>query len=154
MAQKIIQSPPVTEESHTREVLTEACKARGKAAEIAAAFEVSPSTVKRWLDGGEIPPPMVKLLRLYLLGEIPFEMVHPKQDLSSVLRFTAGEWTIIETLARRAGVTSAEWIADQVREYLRFLDARQPVKYPSARDEKARLSMVAEEPEEKRKSGA
>jgi hypothetical protein len=137
----------VTEESHTREVLTEACKARGKAAEIAAAFEVSPSTVKRWLDGGDIPPPMAKLLRLYLLGEIPFEMVHPKQDLTSVLKFTPGEWRIIETLALRGGVTAGEWIAGHVRNYLTFLDNTGGVNFPTG---KTKLR-VAEEPAEAKK---
>lgn len=106
----------MSEHSDIRETLAEACEQRGKQAEIAKAMEVHPSTVMRWKDGEGIPAPMVKLLRLYLLGEVPFEMVHPRQDLSSVLRFTAGEWKIIETLALRGGVTAGEWIADQVRE--------------------------------------
>jgi len=145
----------VTEHSDIREKLAEACEQRGKQAEIAKAMEVHPSTVRRWIEVGEIPPPMVKLLRLYLLGEIPFEMVHPKQDLTSVLKFTAGEWKVIETLALRGGVTAAEWISTQVRDYLRFLEERaERGRYPNASDERrARLAMVAEEPEEKRKPG-
>jgi len=135
----------VTEESHTREILMEACQARGKAAEIAAAFKVSPSTVKRWLDGGEIPPPMVKLLRLYLLGEIPFELVHDKQDLKPVLNFTPMEWKLIETLALRGGITPAEWIRDHVRNYLAFMTTTGGVKFPAARSSRSHLK-VAEDP--------
>ena len=134
---------PVTEEQQTRDVLIEACETRGKAAEIAKAFQISPSTVKRWLEGGEIPPPMVKLLRLYLLGEIPFELVHEKQDLRPVLQFTPDEWRIIETLALRGGITEAEWIRDHVRNYLNFMSSTGGVKYPSLRAIKS--SKVAED---------
>lgn len=145
-------------EDETRTLLVETLKTRGQQARIAEALEVSATTVMRWKEGEGIPAPMVKLLRLYLLGEIPFEMVHPRQDLSSVLRFTAEEWKVIETLALRGGVTAAEWIAGQVRGYLSFLEETATrTRYPSAKDEAAarRASLkVAEEAEAKRRTGA
>lgn len=141
----------MTEHSDIRETLAEACEQRGKQAEIAKAMEVHPSTVRRWIEVGEIPPPMVKLLRLYLLGEIPFEMVHPRQDLSSVLSFTAGEWRIIETLALRGGVTAGEWIAAHVRNYLTFLDNTGGVKFPTG---KAQLRVAEETAETKKRPSA
>ena len=137
----------MTENSDIRETLAEACEQRGKQAEIAKAMEVHPSTVRRWIEVGEIPPPMVKLLRLYLLGEIPFEMVHPRQDLSSVLRFTADEWRVIETLALRGGITAGEWIRDHVRNYLAFLDNTGGVKFPTGKPQ----LRVADEPAEAKK---
>lgn len=123
----------MTEESKIREVLISACETRGKMAEIAAAFEVSPSTVKRWIEGGEIPPPMVKLLRLYLLGEIPFGLVHPrKEELSSILEFEPDEWRIIEILATRAGQTPGQWIRSQILAYLAYSKDAQALRSDSA----------------------
>lgn len=143
----------MSDEENTREVLKQACEQRGKASEIAKAFEVSPSTVKRWIEGEGIPPAMVKLLRLYLLGEIPFEMVHPRQDLTSVLKFTAGEWTIIETLARRGGVTAGEWIAGHVRNYLTFLDNTGGVNFPTGKTQLRVAEGEAPAPETKKRTG-
>ena len=107
-------------ENEIRKALVDACQERGKQAEIASAFDVHPSTVKRWIDGGDIPPPILKLLALYLFGEIPFTLVHPKQDLSSILEFEPDEWRIIEILATRAGQTPAQWIRSQILAYLAF----------------------------------
>jgi len=97
---------------------------------------------------------MVKLLRLYLLGEIPFELVHDKQDLRPVLQFTPDEWRIIETLALRGGVTAAEWIRDHVRNYLAFMSSTGGVKYPTAREARSHLKVAEEPTEPKKKPGA
>ena len=141
------EKPGVTLEEQTRQLLSTALETRGNQSKIAHALEVNPTTVMRWKTGGEIPPPMVKLLRLYLLGEIPFEMVHPRQDLKSVLKFTADEWRVIETLAMRGGITAGEWIRDHVRNYLAFLDNTGGVKFPTGKPQ----LRVADEPAEAKK---
>ena len=140
-------------EDQTRTLLIETLKTRGQQARIAESLEVSPTTVMRWKDGEGIPAPMVKLLRLYLLGEIPFEMVHPRQDLTSVLKFTPGEWRIIETLALRAGVTAGEWIAGHVRNYLTFLDNTGGVNFPTGKTQLRVAEGEAPAPETKKRTG-
>ena len=87
-------------------------------AEMAKAFEVHPSTVKRWLEGGEIPPPMLKLLDFYFFGTIPPRVSNSCSDPHGVLDFDEAEWAIIGNLARREGVTEAQWIAGRIRAYL------------------------------------
>ena len=63
----------VVDEFEIRNALEKACETRGTALRIAEAFEISPSTVTRWRNGGEIPASMQKLLSVYLLGINPFE---------------------------------------------------------------------------------
>lgn len=142
-------------EESTRQHLIEALETRGTQARISEALEVSPATVKRWADGEGIPAAMVKLLRLYFFGEIPFELVHPRQDLSSVLRFTEQEWKMIEILATRKGIEAKDWIRSQVLDYLAFLEARQELEkeankfgaglsvVPSPREEPAATPRIA-----------
>jgi len=113
----------VNDEQEIRAALTAACTQRGKQAEIAAAFEVHPSTVKRWIEGAEIPPPVRKLLRLYLFGEIPFGLVHTPADVATLLEFEPDEFRIIGLLANRAGQSPAAWIRSQILSYLAFYDA-------------------------------
>jgi len=113
----------VNSEQEIRSALTNACQQRGKQAEIAAAFEVHASTVKRWIEGAEIPPPVQKLLRLYLFQEIPFGLTHEKADLSSLLQFDAQEYRLITLHAERAGQAPAAWIRSQILAYLAFHEA-------------------------------
>jgi len=116
----------MTLEEQTRRDLVEALKVRGTQSRIADALGVAPTTVMRWKEGEGIPPPMVKLLRLYLFGEIPFDSVRTPDSpsLESVLDFTEDEYRIIGILARRAGMEPRQWIAVQVRAILSFYDSR------------------------------
>ena len=106
-------------ETTIREALATACKQRGKQAEISKTFDVHTSTVKRWVDGGEIPPPILKLLDWFLFGVVP-PRLKPLANLATVLEFDADEWAIIGAAARREGTTEARWIAGRIRSYLRF----------------------------------
>lgn len=112
----------MTDESSIRKSLNDACAQRGIQAEIAKSFDVHPSTVKRWLEGGDIPSPMLKLLDLYFFGTIPFEIAHEK-SLHGVLDFTPDQWRVIEILARRESTTSGKWISNKIRAYLAFDEA-------------------------------
>jgi hypothetical protein len=122
----------MTDEDEVRTALVQASKTRGKQAEIAAAFEVSHATVKRWVEGEAIPPAMKKLLRLYLFGEIPFTTPRPAgaraEDLARLLEFTPEEWRIVVVLATRAGQDPGQWIRSQILAYLAY--ARAPGAYP------------------------
>jgi hypothetical protein len=113
----------VTDESIIREKLLEVCAQRGSQAEIAKSFEIHPSTVKRWVEGGEIPPPMLKLLDWYFFGTMPPRLSgHAPIDLDSTLDFDETEWRIIGHIARRQGITEAEWIVRRIRDYLAILE--------------------------------
>jgi DNA-binding MarR family transcriptional regulator len=101
-----------------RQQLQTAGKER-KGSKIAAALKIAPSTVKRWIDGGDIPPPMLTLLDLYFFGTIPFEIANQKA-LHGVLDFTTDQWRVIEVLARREAKTPGKWIADQIRGFLSY----------------------------------
>lgn len=133
-------------EDDTRSHLIESLKKRGTQARIAEALGVTAATVKRWNDGEIIPPPMIKLLRLYFFGELPFELVREPRELSSVLEFSPDEWRIIEILARREGQTPTLWIRSQIRGYLnhnpRAIEARRDSIYAL---DPIESSMVAED---------
>ena len=73
-----------------REALATACKQRGKQAEISKILDVHTSTVKRWVEGGEIPPPILKLLDWFLFGVVP-PRLQPMSDMRTVLEFGADE---------------------------------------------------------------
>jgi len=109
----------MTHESTIRAHLVSACRQRGIQAEIAKTFEIHPSTVKRWIEGGEISPPMLILLDWYLLGTMPPRIHHASNDLRGILEFDDSEWRIIQILATREGnKTPARWIADKILGYL------------------------------------
>lgn len=107
-------------EEQTRTLLCEELLNRGAQTRIAEDLGVSATTVMRWKEGGEIPPPMIKLLRLRLLGEIPFGAVHNQADMESLLEFHPEEWRVIEILAKRAGQETGAWIRSQILSYLAF----------------------------------
>jgi transcriptional regulator with XRE-family HTH domain len=114
--QRKCQGPLVTDETLIRAELKKAGEIRGKASQIATAMGVSPSTVTRWNDGGEIPPPMILLLNLYFFGIIPFEIVNEKPlALQHILDFTEDQFRVITILATRQSTTPAKWIADKIR---------------------------------------
>lgn len=108
----------MTDEITIRQTLSEACAKRGVQAEISKAFNVSQSTVKRWLEGGEIPPPMLKLLDWYLFGTLPPRLASDVQPPDGKLDFSPEEWSIVLILTARAGQTPAKWIASTIRFHL------------------------------------
>lgn len=86
------------------------------ASQIASDLGITTSGMSKWINGKRsIDERDAKLLRLYFYGEIPFENVRPREDLSEILRFTPAEWNIISILARRVGVAPGTWIAEQIR---------------------------------------
>ena len=75
----------------------------------------------RWANGETaIPPAMQKLLRLYLFGEIPFNLIRDPRDVAALLEFTAEEWQAIVVLATRAGQEPRAWIRSQILAYLAY----------------------------------
>lgn len=105
----LLDAAAVTEEATIRETLAAACEQRGVQAEISKAFDVHPSTVKRWVEGGEIPPPMLKLLDWYFFGTVP-PRLNGTFNLRGSLEFTEDEWRIIGLMAARAGQSHAAFI--------------------------------------------
>lgn len=132
----------MTDESTIRQALVESCQERGVQAEIAKAFEVHPSTVKRWIDGGDIPLPMLKLLDFYFFGTIPPRISTAIADPKTVLDFDEAEYRIIGTLARREGITEEQWIVGRIRSYLAFVEgySRPALKVADAPNPDAPLS--------------
>jgi transcriptional regulator with XRE-family HTH domain len=76
-----------------------------------------------------------KLLDWYFFGTVPAHIT-AAINLSHMLEFEEWEWRIIGLIARRQGLTEAEWIVRHIREYL---DIRQENELHS-------LSKVAEDP--------
>ena len=113
---------PMTPENVIRESLEKECLQRGKRADIAKTFDVSQSTVKRWVEGSEIPPPLLKLLDWYLFGTVPPRLSGDK-ELRYVLEFEEDEWAIICASAHREGTIPGKWIAGRIRSYLAYTDA-------------------------------
>lgn len=142
--------PSVTDETTIRNKLAEACSQRGVQAEIAKAFEVHPSTVKRWLEGSEIPPPMLKLLDWYFFGKVPPRLEGQAIiDMRNVLCFDEAEWRIIGHIARRQGITEQQWIVARIRDYLSNLEAAAALaEVKPANITPLSPSLVAEEPAE------
>jgi len=125
--------PSVSEENNIRKALQTAAGNRGEITRISKALGVAPSTVTRWVAGGDIPPPMEKLLNLYFFDIMPFDIVG-EHLLESVLSFTEDQWRVINILAKRQGRTPAKWIASKIREYLAWneeaKEAREGPKLP------------------------
>jgi DNA-binding MarR family transcriptional regulator len=111
----------VTDEQDIRAALEEAGKNRGEISRLAKALGIAPSTVTRWIAGGEIPPPMLKLLNLYFFDKMPFDITG-ESILNSMLDFTEDQWKVICVLAGRQGISPGTWIANQIRAYLAWDD--------------------------------
>lgn len=114
-------------EKRIRQALAEAAGERGSQAELAKSFEISPSTVTRWVDGGEIPPPMLKLLDFYFFGVVPPRGAN-STDPRTVLDFDEAEWLCLNNLARREGVTVEQWIVGRIRSYLAWSEGKAPLQ--------------------------
>jgi hypothetical protein len=117
ITQNIFYGAAVTDEQDIRNALASASKNRGDISRIAKALSIAPSTVKRWNDGGEIPPPMLKLLNLYFFDKMPFDITG-ENLLPSMFDFTEDQWKVICVLAGRLGITPGVWISNQIRTYL------------------------------------
>lgn len=86
----------------------------------------SPSTVKEWEAGQEIPEVPQKVLRWLIRGEVPFDSESPAAELGNMVRDDIGDVQMTvdafeECLrrSREAGFASVtEWIAHLVREEL------------------------------------
>ena len=95
---------------------------RGEQTKLAEALGIGRATPKRWIEGTEISPAHLKLLKLYLYGEMPFELIRDTLNNSKELEFTEQEWSIITTLSIREGYkTPQAWITAQIRGYLRAI---------------------------------
>lgn len=101
-----------------REALAEACKERGGNSALAKALEVHASTVTRWANGGDIPPPLLKLLAWYFFGVAPPHLAEMITNVQGVLEFTDEEWRMINIMANRVGLTPEKWIASGIREVI------------------------------------
>ncbi len=117
-------NPDMTAETVIREALETACKVRGKQAEISKTLDVHPSTVKRWIEGGEIPPPLCLLLDWYLFGSIP-PRLEQNAAAPNTLEFEEAEWAVVVASASREGTTPAQWIAGRIRAYLTYREVIQ-----------------------------
>lgn len=65
-----------------------------------------------------------KLLDWHFFGTVPSRIGATHIDLSHMLEFDEGEWRIIGHIARRQGITEAEWITRRIRDYLAILEER------------------------------
>lgn len=111
------------------EKLINHCATRGAAAKLARDLDVAKSTITRWVDEKTIPETMKKLLAWYLFGEAPPSLIH-SCNLQDSLVLDDDEWRIISHLARREGITEAQWITGRIRAYLAYKS--QPVATPLA----------------------
>ena len=108
------------------------CSTRGAAAQLSRDLNVAKSTVTRWLEEKTIPDTMQKLLAWYLFGEAPPSLVQ-SCNLQDSLILDDVEWRIISHLARREGITEAQWITSRIRSYLAYQRAEEELsqKTPS-----------------------
>ena len=110
------------QEDDIRKALREGLKKRGFQATIAQDLGVTATTIMRWDKGGEIPPPMLKLLDWYFFAVVPPRIAAPSTDLRGVLEFDEAEWRMITIMAARDGNKSpGKWIATRIRDYLALL---------------------------------
>jgi len=88
--------------------------------QIAQDLGITSTTLGRWRKGERsFGQSDQKLLRLYFLGEMPFDMLREPGSDSGQLRFTLPEWQIITILSKREGFTTpAAWITGKIRGYL------------------------------------
>lgn len=67
-----------------------------------------------------------KLLDWHFFGILPEHIHGSVIDLARMLEFTEAEWLIISHIARRQGITAAQWIVRRIRDYLAILDEGSP----------------------------
>ncbi len=121
-------------ETNIRTALAAALEKRGEQGKIAKCLNVHSTTIKRWSEGETIPDPMQKLLVWYLFGEAPPSMMH-KFNLQDALVFDDVEWRIIGHMARREGITEAQWITTRIRSYLAYQTQSQKTNLLVAEEE-------------------
>lgn len=63
-----------------------------------------------------------KLLDWYFFGTVPDRIHGSTIDLSRMMEFDEAEWLIIGHIARRQGLSEAEWIATRIKDYLTILE--------------------------------
>jgi transcriptional regulator with XRE-family HTH domain len=69
-----------------------------------------------------------KLLDWYFFGTVPDRIYSSTIDLAKVLEFDEGEWLIIGHIARRQGISEAEWIARRIKDYLAILEEKPTIR--------------------------
>lgn len=115
----------MNDEVTIRARLKDACNERGVQAEIARAFDVAQSTVKRWIEGGEIPPPMQKLLDWYFFGVAP-PTITTKLNEPGKLELSQDEWRVVRALATRAGLAEWKWIEMTIKTHIKVAEVSEP----------------------------
>lgn len=73
------------------------------------------------------------ILDYYFFGTLPLGIVR-SVDAKNALEFSEEEWGIIESLARRAGVTPSEWVTSKIRDYLTWSGEREKQSDKSKRE--------------------
>jgi len=99
--------------------------------DIAAILGITQTAVSK-IEGGTrgLSDSEKKLLDWYFFGTVPKRIHASTIDLSRMLEFDEAEWLIIGHIARRRGLTEAEWIASRIRDYLAILDETQLAALP------------------------
>lgn len=94
--------------------------------EVAAVLGIAQTAVSKIETGTRgLSDAEKKLLDWFFFGTVP-ERIHGSTiDLSRMLEFDEVEWRIIGHIARRQGLTEAEWIAARIRDYLAIMDAQE-----------------------------
>jgi transcriptional regulator with XRE-family HTH domain len=98
--------------------------------EVAAVLGITQTAISKIESGTRaLSDSEKKLLDWYFFGTVP-ERIHSSTiDLAKVLEFDEGEWLIIGHIARRQGITEAEWIVRRIRDYLAILDERKEPEF-------------------------
>lgn len=124
----------MSQEEEVRQALREALKTRGFQTKLAEELGVTATTVMRWDKGGDIPPPMLKLLEWYFFAIVPPRLSRPTTDLRGVLEFDEAEWRMITIMAARDGNKEpGKWIASRIRDYLALqMAASDPARHAIA----------------------
>ena len=123
---------------------------------LAAKCEVEKRTVDNWLSSPQnIPGKALLIIEGLMRADRETDRAkQPVPPMTVVLEVPPQTFDDYNRAATNAGMIIREWAVEVLNQAARRDAERGAVKYPSARDEKARLAMVAEEPEEKRRTGA
>lgn len=93
--------------------------------EVAAVLGITQTAISKIESGTRaLSDSEKKLLDWYFFGTMPARMHSATIDLAKVLEFDEGEWLIIGHIARRQGITEAEWIARRIKDYLAILEEK------------------------------